>query len=169
MSAVVDFLRNQAPDREGRYLYDLWAWDDHALETVHDFIQWMFPLPEPSQFNPDAPLLSREELATCRADPQLRANVRRSFDRILAFLGLVWDAKSGIVEGPSFAARAADIWIAPNHNWLRITRILGCLSLLGLETEVRALFARLEQFYRQARFPISERTYRFWRDASQRS
>ncbi len=35
---------------------EIWAWDDAALEDGHDFIQWLFPLPEPSAFVDDAPL-----------------------------------------------------------------------------------------------------------------
>lgn len=168
MSRLADFTRGQAPDTQGRYLHDIWTWDDETLESVHDFIQWLFPLPEPSQFNADAPMLTADDIAAFRNDAQLQANLRRSLDRVLVFLGLAWDAGGGIVEGANFKARAADVWLAPNHNWLRITRILGSLTLLGLETEARALFARLEQLYRQARFPISERTYRFWRDAADR-
>jgi hypothetical protein len=169
MSRLVDFTRCRAPDTQGRYLHDIWTWDDDALESVHDFIQWLFPLPEASQFNPDAPLLTAEDIAAFRTNEQLRANLRRSFDRILSFLGLAWDADSDIVPGPNFESRAADVWIAPNHNWLRITRILGSLRLLGLKPEAKALFARLEHFYEETRFPIPERTYRFWRDASQRN
>jgi hypothetical protein len=169
MSQIVDFTRDQAPDTEGRTIHEIWTWDDDALEAVHDFIQWLFPLPEPSQFNPDAPLLTTEDIAALRGEAQLRANLRRSFDRMLTFLGLAWDENGSIIEGPSFEGRAAEVWATPNHNWLRITRILGSLSLLGLKTEARALFARLEQFYQQKRFPIPERTYWFWRKAVERT
>jgi hypothetical protein len=165
MSRVVDFTRGLAPDAEGRYIHQVWAWDDDSLEAVHDFIQWLFPLPEPSQFNPDAPLLTAEDIATFGSDEQLRASLQRSFDRILSFLGLTSDAAGLIVEGPNFAPRAAEVWSVPNHNWLRITRILRSLSLLGLQDHAKALFARLEDFYTSRRFPIPNRTFRFWSDA----
>src|SRR5260370_19373303 len=67
MSRLVDFYRGEATDREGRFLRDLWAWGDDDLEAVHDFIQWLFPLPEPSRYNPDAPLLTDENIAPFRA------------------------------------------------------------------------------------------------------
>ena len=162
MSRLLDFYRGQATDTEGRRLHDLWTWDDDSLESVHDFIQWLFPLPEPSQFNPDAPLLSSEDIAAFRAEASLRANLRRSFERILSFLGLTERADASIGEGASFAARAADVWTTPNHNWLRITRILRSLTLLGLETEAHALYACLNGLYQSRRFPIPDNTFRYW-------
>jgi hypothetical protein len=165
MSQLVDFYRGEATDSEGRLLHAIWAWDDEELETVHDFIQWLFPLPEPSQFNPDAPLLTREDMAAFRADPVLRANLRRSWERILTFLGLAPAADGRVVEGPDIRARVPDVWAAFNHNWLRITRILRSLTLLGLGAEARALYGRLEEMYRGNRFPIPADTFRYWTEA----
>src|SRR5215467_5394240 len=116
MSRLLDFYRGQATDSEGRWLHDVWSWDDEELESVHDFIQWLFPLPEPSQFNPDAPLLTPTDVAAFRAEKPLRANLRRSFGRILSFLGLAERPDGTIAAGAKFAARAADVWTTPNHN-----------------------------------------------------
>jgi opioid growth factor receptor-like protein len=168
MSRLLDFYRGQATDSEGRRLSELWTWDDDSLEAVHDFIQWLFPLPEPSQFNPDAPLLTPEDIAAFRAEESLRANLRRSFERILSFLGLAERTDGSIGEGPNFASRAADVWTTPNHNWLRITRILRSLTLLGLEDEARALYACLSGFYQARRFPIPDMTFRYWTAAVRR-
>jgi hypothetical protein len=165
MSRLVDFYRGQTTDTEGRHLTDLWAWSDHDLEAVHDFIQWLFPLPEPSQFNPDVPLLTVEDIAAFRNDPLLRANLQKSFERILTFLGLSRAEDGKVVEGANFAARAPDVWSTPNHNWLRITRILRSLTLLGLEAQAQALYERLEAFYRSREFPIAADTFRYWTGA----
>src|SRR5579884_3099361 len=128
MSPLINFYRGTAPDSEGRMLQEIWAWSDQELEAVHDFIQWLFPLPEPSRFNPDAPLLTPEDVAAFRTDDRLRANLRRSFERILTFPGLAETPGGQVVEGPNFAARTPDVWSVPNHNWLRVTRILRSLS-----------------------------------------
>src|SRR5262245_14413087 len=162
MSRLLDFYRGQATDSEGRWLRDIWTWDDDELESVHDFIQWLFPLPEPSQFNPDAPLLMPVDIVAFHADSSLRANLRRSFERILTFLGLAEKADHTIAEGPEFAARLADVWTAPNHNWLRITPILRSLTLLGLDSKAMALYACLNGLYQSRRFPISDTTFRYW-------
>jgi hypothetical protein len=165
MSHLVDFYRGEATDSEGRFLRDLWGWDDDDLEAVHDFIQWLFPLPEPSRYNPDAPLLTEADVAAFQDDERLRANLRRSFQRILTFLGLSLTAEGQVVEGPNFRARLSDVWAVPNHNWLRITRILRSLSLLGLRDEVRALYDRLDALRGSRRFPIPADTFRYWTDA----
>ena len=109
MSRLLDFYRGQATDSEGRWLRDIWTWDDDELESVHDFIQWLFPLPEPSRFNPDAPLLTEADITAFRGDEQLRANLRRSFERVLTFLGLAMSEDGKVVEGPNFARRARDV------------------------------------------------------------
>ena len=88
MSRLVDFYRGAAKDTQRRFLGAILAWDDEELEEVHDFIQWLFPLPEPSRFNADAPLLTAEDIREFKSDPSLRANVLKSLRRMLTFLGL---------------------------------------------------------------------------------
>src|SRR5438105_2055839 len=110
MSQLVDFYRGQATDSEGRSLQDLWSWSDEDLEIYHDFVQWMFPLPEPSRFHAEAPVLTDEDITAFRQDEQLRANLRHSFERILTFLGLARNDEGKVVEGPNFTARVPDIW-----------------------------------------------------------
>jgi hypothetical protein len=52
----------------GRYLREIQEWPDDQLESVHDYIQWLFPLPEPSGFNVAAPALSCSASADSRVD-----------------------------------------------------------------------------------------------------
>src|SRR5215471_1508362 len=165
MSRLLDFYRGTATDSEGRWLRDLWQWNDDELEVVHDFIQWMFPLPEPSQFNPDAPLLTEEDIGAFRTDKMLRLHLQQSFGRIISFLGLEEHGDGRISEGPKFRARAADVWTTPNHNWLRITRILRSMTLLGLAPEAQALYACLSSFHQSRRFPIPDSTFSYWTTA----
>jgi Opioid growth factor receptor (OGFr) conserved region len=164
VSQLIDFYRGEGSDSDGRRLDDILAWNNGMLEAVHDFIQWLFPLPEPSRFNPDAPLLTPEDIAAFRQDPALRANLRRSFERILTFLGLQEAADAAVVPGPNFAARTPSVWDYPNHNWLRITRILRSLHLLGLEAESQAFYRRLKDFHTRRQFPIDRETFAYWTD-----
>jgi hypothetical protein len=165
MSQLVDFYRREATDTEGRLLQDIWDWNDDQLEEVHNFIQWLFPLTEPSRFNFDEPLLGQEDILAFQKDEHLRGNLRKSFGRILTFLGLRQTETGEIVESENFPPRAVDVWEAPNHNWLRITRILRCLMVLGCEREAQALYGRLELLYRSGRFPISADTFGYWTGA----
>lgn len=81
MSRLVDFYRGTKTDIEGRLLTDILSWPNDDFEEVHDFIQWLFPWMEPSQNNPDAPLLTNEDIAVFRNDPVIQANLKKSFDQ----------------------------------------------------------------------------------------
>ena len=132
---ILSFYGGAGEDHAGRRWDDILRWPDERLEQVHDFIQWLFPLPEPSPVNPLAPVLDRETIAAFAARPELRANLRASLERMLRFYGL--DLRDGptVTRTANFAARARN-WLTPNnHNHLRITRILRCCWLLGLGAE----------------------------------
>ncbi|MBM4067650.1 MAG: hypothetical protein FJ271_01710 [Planctomycetes bacterium] len=103
MSRLLDFYRGDGTDSVGRSLEQILSWDDDEFESVHDFIQWLFPLPEPSQFNPDAPLLDEGEIAVFRSDPLIRSNLLRSFERMLSFLGLGLAEDGKVTEAANFS------------------------------------------------------------------
>jgi hypothetical protein len=166
MSPLVDFYRGQGTDTEGRFLKDIWGWTDDQLEEVHDYIQWLFPLPEPSRFNPDAPLLTEEDITAFRSDDLLQANLLQSLQRMLAFLGLEWAGNGQVRAAPNFAARTPEVWCFPNHNWLRITRILHSLRLLGLEVQAQAIYEQLQALYSSRRFPVTADTFHYWTEAA---
>ena len=156
-------------DDRGRTLDDILAWDDARLEAVHDYIQWLFPSPEPSAFNTSAPRLSAQDIAAFRDDPALQGRLLAAFRRMLEFYGFELgggDARPEVLEtrGPTARARA---WLTPgNHNMLRITRILRCLTLLGLTAHARAFLGALERLYDAGAAPaIGTVTMRYWRDA----
>lgn len=150
-SRWLDFYRGSKPDAQGRFFHEILAWSDEKLEDVHDYIQWLFPLPEPSAFNPDAPILSPADIAAVSADATVRANIRAAFDRMLRFYALAPDTE-----------RQPKPWVCPaDHNHLRFTRILRSLTLLGFPQEAKTLYAGITQF--KSVFP--ERTKNFWRRA----
>jgi hypothetical protein len=147
-SAILGFYRGGRDDR-GRRLEEILAWSGPRLEAVHDYIQWVFPLREPSGANPAAPVLTDEEVAAFAADPELRARLRGAYERMLRFYGLR-------PPGPK-------PWLTPgNHNFLRLTRMLRSLRALGLEAEARELFAELAALYREHGTVIGARTFEFW-------
>src|SRR5205807_2173322 len=146
-------------------------WPDDQLETIHDYIQWLFPLPEPSGFNVAAPVLTRECIQEFRSRPELQESLRVSFQRLMKFYGFeVLSIKPiKVNRAPNFAAKAKG-WLSPhNHNHLRITRILRCLTVLGLETEAKAFFECLAEIYEDEQdkpLPaITDETMLYWREA----
>jgi len=164
MSQLVDFYLLQGRDPEGRTLDQVWGWDNEDLEQCHDFIQWMFPLDEPSAFNPDAPLVTQDDRLAFRTDPQLQAAMRRSLSVFLAFLGLSVAEDGRVVRGRDFERRLS-LWKHANHNWLRITRVLKSLRLLGFETEAGAFWACLRELHEKEGF-VSPDSFQYWREAA---
>lgn len=165
---IVAFYEGEAPDDRGRRLNEILQFDDDRLEDVHDFIQWLFPLPERSGANPSAPILDDAAVEAFRARPELRAALRRSLDRMLGFYGLEWSGER-IVKSPSFAQRSGNWLHAGNHNHLRLTRMLRSLFLLGEAQAAKALFDFLAEIYDEehqtGRNRISDRTFNFWQSA----
>ncbi|TPG57185.1 hypothetical protein EAH89_12070 [Roseomonas nepalensis] len=114
---IRDFLRGEGRDGRGRRLAEVLAFDDARLEAVHDFIQWLFPLPDPSQAVPGSPVLGAAEAASIRADPRAREGLRAALARMARFYA------------------ATDHWLVRHdHNHRRITRIIAAArDLLGRE------------------------------------
>ena len=138
------------------------------LESNHDYIQWLFPSFARSNANPGAPILDAETAAQLRRDQPLRRQLRRSFDVMLHFHGLQSRiaGQTVVVErGQKFKERA-EVWLLPrNHNFLRLTRILKCLTILSAGALSRALLDSLEEIVLDHPGIVSERTLRYWRDA----
>lgn len=164
--ALVRFYKGLAPDNRGRYLNEILAWGDTELEYTHDYIQWLFPITT-AGVNPFAPPANDTTIESFRSDASLRAQLRRSLDRMLAFYGLEWSGDA-VVPVRDFDARRE--WLsAGNHNHLRLTRILKCLCLLGDESAARALHRCLIGIVNDeraaGRASISDVTVRFWNEA----
>src|SRR5215510_13222124 len=103
---LLRFYRLEGPDARGRLLSEIWTWDAARLEDVHDYIQWLFPLGEPSAFNPDAPLVTAEVAQAFRHDSELQARLRRSLVLMLDFYGFTLTEHDGsgvtIARAPDF-------------------------------------------------------------------
>jgi hypothetical protein len=166
-SKILDFYRG-GQDDEGRTLDEILGWPDSELEAVHDFIQWLFPLPERSGANPFAPVLDSTTINAFHDSKDLQERLRQSFLRMMRFYGLEFHA--GVVTtGVNFAERSSN-WLRPgNHNHLRLTRMLRSLRLLGLISESTALFKILSEIYEKHTGCITPRTYQFWRNAADES
>ena len=166
-NALVEFYSGRAPDHAGRFLHEIQQWPDDRLEDVHDFIQWLFPLTEPSPINPLAPVVDQETIKAFAAQPELCRNLETSFLRMLRFYGLEMplEGQPPVQRAVNFAERARN-WLHPgNHNHLRITRILKSLTLLGLKQEAAAFLKCLEGIYADTPGGISAISMGFWRKA----
>ena len=114
MTEIVGFLEGKIPDRRGRILAMLLQQTDHQAETNHDYIQWLFPLDEPSRSVNGAPVLTELDIDEIRQSSLAQANLGESARWFLGFL------------------QRNNHWITKyNHNHLRITRVIRSLRLLA--------------------------------------
>ncbi len=160
---LISFYKDGGMDHAGRTHTDILSFDDDQLEHVHDYIQWLFPLPEQSQFQPHVPVLTGEDIQAFKSQPAMQDNMRQSFHRLLAFYGFR-DTGETLELTENFNERVQN-WLTPmNHNFLRITRILRSLTLLGLDEEAKRFFDTLDKLYQApgAKEMIGN-SHRYWK------
>ena len=160
MSQLTDFYAALSTDSDGRSIDTIWAEDDDYWEFEHSYIQWMFPLIEPSNFNPDAPLLTDEDIVIFKANPTIQSNLLTSFCRFLTFLGLTYQ-QDKVIATELFEPI---LFTMANHNWFRITRVLKSLRLLGFEKEAVAFFKFLKGIHEEYGW-ISDNSFSYWKEA----
>ena len=134
MSRLINFYSGSGRNSDSRTIFQIWEMSDSELMHSCDCIQWLFPLTKESSFNPDAPALSERDILLFNKNPKLKENLSTSFYRFLKVFGLNMD--KGEIEGN------VDTYIfqTPNHNWLRFSRIIESLNLLGLPDEARKFY-----------------------------
>jgi len=142
------FLEGDGPDGQGRTLFQVLAFDDPALERTHDFIQWLFPLAEPSGAVPGAPVLDEAEITAIQRSMTAQAALAAATDRMARF----------------FAGTQA--WLRPHdHNHLRITRIVRSLRLLRGDEPADAFRDAVLSYVEALQAPVSARSLGYWRTA----
>jgi Opioid growth factor receptor (OGFr) conserved region len=166
---ILAFYTGDRPNSQGRAIEDIWLWDCQKLESVHNYIQWLFPLREKSRFNTSAPTLSDRAIQAFRTSEELRNRLVNSLKVMLAFYGLECregeNAEIVIVKSGEYLSRKRE-WIEKcNHNYLRLTRILTSLTILGLENYAVALFRCLDEIYKENKESIGLETYNYWKNA----
>jgi hypothetical protein len=77
--------RPQSCDGAGRTIDKVLAFDLADLERHHDFIQWIFPLPEPSFTVLGSPILTTDDIAAIKASPTAQDNLARAVKRMAWF------------------------------------------------------------------------------------
>ena len=145
---VVMFLEGEGTDARGRSVFDVISMNDVAIERTHDFIQWLFPLPEPSAAIPDSPVLTPQDIQDIRVSELAPIALAGATDRMAAFYQTTHE------------------WLMPNdHNHRRITRIIRSLRLLVGDVEADAFHALILERVEETRAPISARSRGYWATA----
>ena len=113
---IVYFLEGKIRDYEGRYLRDIWSFDDTKIENIHNFIQWIFPLDRISKYVPSSPVLIDEEILEIKQSSVAKENLILSQQWFYGFL-----------------ERTSKWELEKNHNHARISRMIKSLKLLHSE------------------------------------
>ena len=145
---ILHFLEGAIPDGRGRTLSIIMAFDDQAIESTHDFIQWIFPLDEPSRSHPGAPVMDRFEIEEIKSSDVALENLMQSADWYFGFL------------------QRHDHWIRQyDHNHLRISRAIKSLRLLVSDEVADRYEAAILDFLGGNISAISERSRGYWLNA----
>ena len=130
---------------------DVMQFSNEQLENKHDYIQWLFPILEKSQFNPEAPIPTGGTFSAFEDFDILRERMYESYRKMHKFYFI--DMHD---------------WITPNnHNFLRITRIIKSLKLFGWEQQAHDFYDCIENILLIPRYReiIGEETQKYWKDA----
>lgn len=161
---IVLFTLGEGTDHSGRFISEIWAMSNQALEYTHDYIQWLFPIPEGGPHNDFAPVLTRDAGLWFGRNPELRAEQKKSLDRMIDFFGLK-AAGSGFEAGLHLNEREHP-WLRQfDHNHRRISRIIRSLQLCH-QPELAESFRRAMVRIGQRQGGVSDATVAFWKSAS---
>ena len=145
---IVGFLEGKTPDHRGRTLSMVLAFSDDRVEQTHDYIQWLFPLDEPSGSVHGALVLSNLDIDEIRKSPAARANLIKASEWFFQFLN------------------RNQRWIAKyDHNQLRITRVIKSLRLLVGNHEADNFRQSIFDYLGEDVDLIGEKAKSFWKSA----
>src|SRR4051812_18487482 len=166
-SALIEFYAGRGKDFAGRRIDDIWQMSLDDLEYNHDYIQWLFPLRERSGVQPDVPVLDDTVIAAFAA-PDLQARLLRSAHVMAEFYGLELveqDGRTVVRRSGMFVDRGRTWLTRGNHNFLRLTRIMKSLAMLGHAALAAAWLDTLESIYAEYPEVIGSTTLRYWQSA----
>jgi hypothetical protein len=97
-TSLVSFYDGTGRDHRGRRLSEILQWGTGRLESSHDYIQTLFPLPEESAVNWNSPIIDRQVFNSFRSRPELRKGLRDSFEKMLWFYGFKLETGNGEIK-----------------------------------------------------------------------
>lgn len=162
---VLAYLTGEGPDHLGRVFGLVLAQNNEWWTDKQDFIQWVFPSTEPSEFHGSSPVLTTQELALLSQNEKARAGLMAGYARLLETLGLAKRGDGTIFEPPSELAVFRPAWLRrPDQFDYRITRMLTTLTGAGMHREVDQFMTFIENTV--ALVPEKAVSLNYWRHAS---
>ena len=145
---LLRFLEGSGPDGDGRFIDEVLAFDDTQIEHIHTFVQWLFPLDEPSRAQPHSPVLAEGEAELIRQSNLAQQNLLMATERMLAFYSMNRH------------------WLGRfDHNHLRISRIIASLRLLRGEFAAAMFLREIEALVEKGGNLVNPESRKYWRRA----
>ena len=142
---IKSFIEGLEPDPMGRTFDNILSYNDADIENVHNFIQWLFPLDEPSQAVAGSPVLSGTDIKEIRASNTAKINLLHASEWYLGFL------------------ERNRQWVTMyDHNHLRITRVIKSLRLLIGDWEADEFRAKVFTLLGDEKSKIDLKALSFW-------
>ena len=161
---LIRFLEWEGKDNKNRTIETIWLYSDKELEKVHDYIQWIFPLKEVSRANPSCPVLTDEMIQYIRSSEQIQQNMVASFRRMCLFYGMEYRPEENKVHIVKLEKDMKRVWLKPfNHNFKRISRIIGSLTLCGRKDLAQQFYEKVDLVTSGVFYCDSSRS--FWKAA----
>jgi hypothetical protein len=154
---LVDFFCGNSRDSAGRTIEQILEFDENDIENYHDFIQWIFPTSEESSYNSNAPIISNNFKNILSSNNVATCNFCRTCRMFIDFIG--FECKDDTIVAKEKATMFYD---RPQHNLLRITRVLNSLNQLGKISCSQKLFLILENIYNKHTDKIPKESFVFW-------
>jgi len=162
--AFLAFYRNEEQGKNGFLIDGILNFKESEVEKHHNFIQFLFPTYQRSNYCSYAPLLNAEIVQAFLTDSSLRAKQQEALALMVDHYGLKLDLHTGKVSiNPStFAAKQQNFFVNGSHNLLRITRILSSLTSLG-QPELAVEFYNCLKGLSEGRIPKLKKTLdQYW-------
>ena len=127
---LIGFWSKDGNNTEGVTLKMMLSYSDEQLENKHNYIQWLFPSKEPSNYNTKAPCLTNPNLIReFSSNPTIQERIKNEvLPVMLSFWGFEIELgeTAKITKKENFQKRWENV-CNNSHNCLRITRAIKCL------------------------------------------
>lgn len=131
---IVDFYEGKLTVGRDKLSFDeIIKLPTDRLEKCHDYIQWLFPLPENSAFMKNAPKLDENTAKLIAKDYSMR--VGEAVNAMMKF----WDIELHLNTEKKPYIRPGQYWMVPDdHNHFRVSRVLRFLTLLSKSSDTKS-------------------------------
>lgn len=145
MSEIIAFLQLTYTNQSDKDFNQILAMDNEELEYTHDWVQWLFPLLEPSLAVPDSPIMTLEDVRAIQKSIDLKATYWLGVSRVVDFFV------------------STKYWLKyTDHNHKRITRIIRSMKLILGNDDAMLFYDMIMKLNEDAGNPVAWVNREYW-------